>query len=110
MTPNNTYLAVFLGDKNSAKAKAWFALPEAERGKKEQDGMAGWKAWAQVAGNPNWYSIEHADNGNPAEPLTQAQIDASAQIVELLSRDSVGRFKLQRPPTSLKADYRRKRH
>ena len=41
----NTYLAIFLGSKTSPRAAAWFALPEAERRKKEQEGMAGWKAW-----------------------------------------------------------------
>ncbi len=45
----------------------------------------GWIAWAQVAGNLTWYSIEHADDGNPENPLTDAQITASAQLVEMLS-------------------------
>src|SRR5580700_8074273 len=45
----------------------------------------GWIAWAEMAGNEAWYSIEHADDGNPANPLTPAQITASAQIVECLS-------------------------
>ncbi len=45
----------------------------------------GWCAWAQVAGNLTWYSIEHADDGNPDNPLTEAQITASAQLVECLS-------------------------
>jgi hypothetical protein len=45
----------------------------------------GWIAWAQVAGNLTWYSIEHADNGNPNNPLTDAQITASAQLVDVLS-------------------------
>lgn len=44
-----------------------------------------WEAWAQEAGNPMWYSIEHADNRNPATPLTDAQLTASAQLVECLS-------------------------
>jgi hypothetical protein len=46
----------------------------------------GWIAWAEVAGNAAWYSIEHADNGNTRNPLTDAQITASAQLVEVLSR------------------------
>jgi hypothetical protein len=46
---------------------------------------AGWYAWAQVAGNRAWYSIEHADDGNPVNPLTDAQLDASAQLLECLS-------------------------
>ena len=39
-----------------------------------------------MAGNLAWYSIEHADNRDPNNPLTDAQIAASAQLVELLSR------------------------
>lgn len=53
----------------------------------------GWMAWAQGDGNPNWYSIEHADNGNPDNPLTDEQLTASAQIVEALS--TFGVFALQ---------------
>ena len=47
MSTNDTYLAVFLGSKNSAKAAAWNALPEAERKAREMRGMAGWKACAR---------------------------------------------------------------
>ena len=39
------YLAVFLGSKDSLRAKAWFALPDQERRAKEQEGMAAWGAW-----------------------------------------------------------------
>ena len=46
----------------------------------------GWIAWAEMAGNGTWYSIEHADDGNPENPLTDAQLTASAQLVEVLSR------------------------
>jgi hypothetical protein len=45
MSTNDTYLAVFLGSKTSARMKAWMALPEAERRAKEQAGIAAWKAW-----------------------------------------------------------------
>jgi hypothetical protein len=45
----------------------------------------GWIAWAQMEGNLAWYSIEHADNGNPGNPLTDPQLTASAQLVECLS-------------------------
>jgi hypothetical protein len=44
---SNTYLAVFIGSKESPAMKAWMALPEAERKAKEKDGMAGWKAWVE---------------------------------------------------------------
>ena len=43
----NTYLAVFLGSKNSPKFAAWNALPEDKRKAKEREGMAGWKAWVE---------------------------------------------------------------
>jgi N-acetylmuramoyl-L-alanine amidase len=57
--------------------------------------IRGGVAWHCADGNYNWYGIEHADNGNPGNPLTEAQINASALLVELLSRDDVGRFALQ---------------
>jgi hypothetical protein len=47
MSTTDTYLAVFLGSKSSPKMTAWNALPEAERRTKEQQGMAGWKAWVE---------------------------------------------------------------
>jgi hypothetical protein len=47
MTADNTYLAIFLGSKDSARWKAWNALPEAERQAKRREGMAAWKAWAE---------------------------------------------------------------
>jgi hypothetical protein len=47
MTADNTYLAIFLGSKDSASWKAWNALPEAERQARQREGMAAWKAWAE---------------------------------------------------------------
>ena len=47
MSTNDTYLAVFLGNKTSARIKAWMALPEAERRAKEHEGIAAWKAWLE---------------------------------------------------------------
>lgn len=41
------YLAVFLGSKNSPQMKAWEALPEDERNKRAQEGMAAWHGWMQ---------------------------------------------------------------
>ena len=77
-------------------AVAWFNNPQAqasaqfiiaESGEIWQMGPIGkgWMAWHAAAANPHWYGIEHADNGNPANPLTAAQITASAQLVECLS-------------------------
>ena len=42
---SDTYLAVFVGSKNSPKFAAWNALSEAERKAKEMEGIAAWKAW-----------------------------------------------------------------
>jgi hypothetical protein len=47
---------------------------------------AGWAAWHAMAANQRYYGIEHADNFDQHNPLTPAQIHASAQLVELLSR------------------------
>ena len=47
MSANDTFLAVFLGSKTSAKMAAWNALPEAERRAREQQGIAAWKAWVE---------------------------------------------------------------
>jgi hypothetical protein len=47
MSTNDTFLAVFLGDKSSPKMAAWNALPEAERKVKMQEGIAAWKAWVE---------------------------------------------------------------
>jgi len=45
MTTNNSYLAVFLGSKTSAKMAAWNSLPDEDRLAKGREGMAAWKAW-----------------------------------------------------------------
>jgi hypothetical protein len=47
MSQNDTYLAVFLGSKTSPRVQAWMALSETEKRAKEQEGVAGWKAWVQ---------------------------------------------------------------
>jgi hypothetical protein len=47
MSTNDTFLAVFLGSKTSAKMAAWNALPDAERRAREREGIAAWKAWVE---------------------------------------------------------------
>jgi hypothetical protein len=44
---SDTYLAVFVGSKTSAKMAAWNALSEAERKAREKEGIAAWKAWVE---------------------------------------------------------------
>ncbi|HEY6498187.1 MAG TPA: N-acetylmuramoyl-L-alanine amidase, partial [Streptosporangiaceae bacterium] len=56
----------------------------------------GWKAWAQVDGNRHYYSAEFADDKkSPPPALSQEQVNSGAQLLELLSRDTVGRFPMQ---------------
>jgi hypothetical protein len=47
MSTLNTFLAVFLGSKTSAKMAAWNDLSEVERKAREQEGIAAWKDWTQ---------------------------------------------------------------
>ena len=47
MCTNDTFLAVFLGSKTSAKWSAWNALPDSERKSREMRGLAAWKAWVE---------------------------------------------------------------
>ncbi len=72
---------------NNPKAQASAHFGVAEDGSIHQFGPVGkgWCAWAQAAGNQAWYSIEHADGGLTRNPLTRAQIGASAQLLEVLS-------------------------
>jgi N-acetylmuramoyl-L-alanine amidase len=69
----------------ASQASAFFCV--AQDGSVVQMGPVGqdWMAWTQSAGNPQWYGIEHADDGKPANPLTAEQVTASAQLVECLS-------------------------
>ena len=68
-----------------AQASAHFGV--AEDGEIWQFGPIGkgWIAWHAAGANSTWYGIEHADAGHPANPLTAAQVTASAQLVECLS-------------------------
>ena len=47
MSTNNTYLAVFLGNRTSPRWKAWDSMSGDERLAKEQEGLAAWKAWVE---------------------------------------------------------------
>ena len=86
-----------------AQASAHFGI--AQDGTIHQFGPIGkgWISWAQESGNLAWYSIEHADNGNPDNPLTDAQITASAQILECLS--AFAGFPLQEANTPSERGY-----
>lgn len=90
---NNPGSVSWFNDERS-QASAHFCI--AQDGSVVQMGpVNGWMAWHAAEGNPHFYGLEFADNGAPSNPLTQAQITAAAQLLELLSRDDVGRFRLQ---------------
>jgi hypothetical protein len=44
----DTYLAIFLGRKDSPQMQAWNALPEEDRKAKMQAGMAAWWEWTKT--------------------------------------------------------------
>ncbi len=50
MSTNDTYLAVFLGSKNSPRMKEWNALSDTERDARQKEGFAAWGAWMQKHG------------------------------------------------------------
>jgi hypothetical protein len=45
MSTNDTYLAIFVGSKTSARMQAWNAMTESERAAKQKEGGAAWGAW-----------------------------------------------------------------
>ena len=47
MSTNDTFLAIFLGNKSSPRMAAWNALSEEARNAKMQEGMAAWGAWLE---------------------------------------------------------------
>lgn len=43
----DTFLAVFVGSKTSARMQAWNAMPEAEQKARVGEGMAAWHGWME---------------------------------------------------------------
>src|SRR6201999_2095661 len=84
---------------------SWFNTPKSQvsahfgvswSGQIHQYGpVNGWRAWAQKAGNSAWWSIEFEDDLKPEIPLTPAQINAGAQLLECLSAARVGNFPMR---------------
>jgi len=81
----DTYLAVFLGGKGTAKAAAWDALPEAERNARMQRGMAGWKAWVEK------YQTVIVTMGGPLGKTKKVDVSGIADISNLLTAFTVVR-------------------
>jgi hypothetical protein len=45
MSDNDSFLAIFLGDRTGARRREWDALPEDRRRAREAEGIAAWKDW-----------------------------------------------------------------
>lgn len=74
----------------------WSGTEENGRARIHQFGpVNGWMAWHCEDGNGVFFGIEHEDGGNPAHPLTDAQMTASAQVLEALSAHAKWGFPLR---------------
>ena len=82
---SNTYLAVFVGSRNSAKMVAWNAMPETERKAKEKEGMAAWKAWVEK------HQGSLADMGGPLGKTKRVGLGGIADISNELGAFTVVR-------------------
>jgi hypothetical protein len=82
---SNTYLAVFVGSKNSKQFAAWNALSEPERKAREQKGMAAWKAWVAK------HQASLADMGGPLGKTKRVGADGIADISNELGAFTVVR-------------------
>jgi len=81
----NTYLAVFVGSMNSPRMAAWIALPEAERKKREREGIAAWKGWAAR------HQAAIVEMGGPLGKTKKIDAGGIADISNLLSGFTVVR-------------------
>ena len=85
MSTNDTFLAVFLGGKASAKMAAWNALPEGERNARQQQGIAAWKAWAEK------HHASIVDMGGPLGKTKKVDPQGVVDITNLLTAFTVVR-------------------
>ena len=100
MSTPNTFLAVFLGSKSSAKMLAWNDLSDVERKAREQQGIAAWKGWAQrhqnaivAMGGPLGKTKKISPNG--IEDITNAM--GAFTIVRAESHETAARLFLDHP-------------
>jgi hypothetical protein len=97
MSESDTYLAIFLGSRNSARMAAWLARSEAERKAKEREGIAAWRAWMEkhqadvvVMGGPlgktkrvSGQGVEDVSNAMGAFTVVRAEShEAAAKLFE----------------------------
>ena len=71
---SDTYLAVFVGSKTSAKMAAWNALSETERKAREKAGIAAWKAWVEK------HQHALAEMGGPLGKTKRVGVEGMADV------------------------------
>ncbi len=79
MSTNDTYLAVFLGNKTSPRWKAWTAMSDDERRAREQEGLAAWNAWVEKHQNAI------VDEGGPLGRTKRISRDGVADVANDLT-------------------------
>jgi hypothetical protein len=79
MSTNNTYLAVFIGTKNSPGWKAWNAMTDEQRNAKQLEGIEAWKAWGER------YQSSVVYEGGPLGKTKRVSRDGFADITNELA-------------------------
>lgn len=74
MSPDNAYLAVFLGSGASPRRAAWDALSDPDRRARQQEGMAAWGAWVET------HRDAIVDNGGPLGKTKRIGADGVADV------------------------------
>ena len=69
----------------AAQVSAFFSIAQDGSGHQYIPVGRGFVAWSQEGGNQTWRGIEDEDRTHPSIPMTPAQIDTFAQILEALS-------------------------
>lgn len=82
---SDNFLAIFLGDKDGARAREWNALSEEERGARVAEGMAGWKTWVEK----NQASL--VQMGGPLGKTKRVSADGTQDISNALSAFTIVR-------------------
>ena len=80
MSTNDTYLAVFLGNKTSQPWKAWDAMSGDEPRAKEEEGLPAWQAWVEKHQD----AIVH--QGGPLGGTRRISRDGVADVANELGR------------------------
>jgi hypothetical protein len=78
-TRTGDYLAVFTSNKKSPRWQAWYAMSEAERRAKDEEGLAALKAWDEAHKDDIVYM------GGPLGPTKRTSQDGIADVVNELT-------------------------